>query len=74
MSFINYWIILEPLSPIVKGTAANPNAVAYQLHDDKTNNTISFVKLSNDLLHLLDKDKRLMIGNAAWSYTLSRKQ
>jgi hypothetical protein len=59
---------------IVKGTAANPNAVVYQLHDEKTNNTISFIKLSNNLLHLLDVDKRLMIGSAAWIYTLNRKQ
>jgi hypothetical protein len=59
---------------IVKGTAANPGAVVYQLHDDRTMNTISFVKLSDDLLHLLDADKRLMIGSAAWSYTLNRKQ
>jgi len=59
---------------IVKGIPANPHAVVYQLHNDKTNNSISFLKLNNDLLHLLDADKRLMIGSAAWSYTFNRKQ
>lgn len=43
-----------------------------ELRDRKTNKTVSFLKLSDDLLHLLDSDQRLMIGNAAWSYTLSR--
>ena len=57
---------------ISKGTRSNPNAIVYQLNDTKTNKTISFLKLSDDLLHLLDSDKRLMIGSAAWSYTLNR--
>lgn len=59
---------------IVKGIATNPNAMVYQLQDDKTDNTISFVKLSDDILHLLDEDNHLMIGSAAWSYTFNRKQ
>lgn len=57
---------------IIKGTNENPNAVIYQLMDNKTNKTISFLRLNNDLLHLLDNDQRLMIGSAAWSYTLNR--
>jgi len=57
---------------IIKGTALNPNAIVYRLNDNKTNKTISFLKLNDDLLHLLDSDQRLMIGTAAWSYTLNR--
>jgi hypothetical protein len=57
---------------ISNGTAADPNAVIYRLNDDKTNRTISFLKLNDDLLHLLDSDQRLMTGNAAWSYTMNR--
>ena len=57
---------------IVKGTGSNPNAIVYLLHDTKTNKTVSFLKLSDDLLHLLDNDQHLMIGSAAWSYTLNR--
>ena len=57
---------------IHKGTPSNPGAIIYQLTDDKTNKTISFLKLGDDLLHLLDDHQRLMIGTAAWSYTLNR--
>lgn len=32
-----------------------------------------FQKLDDRLLHLLDADGKLMIGHAAWSYTLNRK-
>ena len=57
---------------IVKGTGSNPNTIVYRLDDNKTNKTISFIKLNDDLLHLLDRDQHLMIGSAAWSYTLNR--
>ncbi len=57
---------------IIKGTGSNLNAIVYRLNDNKTNKTISFLKLNDDLLHLLDSDQRLMIGSAAWSYTLNR--
>lgn len=63
---------LEGKWKIVKGTASKRQAIIYQLHDNKTNQTISFLKLNDDLLHLLDGDQRLMIGSAAWSYTLNR--
>ncbi|HMF72174.1 MAG TPA: hypothetical protein VK616_11910 [Flavitalea sp.] len=56
---------------IIEKTPPHPNAIIYRLNDDKTNKTISFLKLSDHLLHLLDSDGRLMIGSAAWSYTLS---
>jgi hypothetical protein len=57
---------------IDKGTPSDPHAIVYRLHDSKTNTTISFLKLNDNLLHLLDSDQRLMIGTAAWSYTLNR--
>jgi hypothetical protein len=57
---------------ISKGIPADPDAVIYCLRDDKTNQTICFLKLSDNLLHLLDSERRLMIGSAAWSYTLNR--
>jgi hypothetical protein len=57
---------------IVKGTASDRNAIVYQLHDMEANKTISFVKLNDNLLHVLDSEQHLMIGSAAWSYTLNR--
>jgi len=65
-------IELEGQWTIIKGTASKPRAIIYQLHDPETNQTISFLKLNDNLLHLLDSDQRLMIGSAAWSYTLNR--
>jgi hypothetical protein len=49
------------------------NRVVYQLNQDTPKTSLSFVKLDDNLLHLLDRQGKLMIGNAAWSYTLNRK-
>ena len=57
---------------IARGTKANPDAVLYQLNPDKPGIMISLVKLSDHLLHVLDHDGKLMIGNEFWSYTLTR--
>src|SRR4030095_8213814 len=34
--------------------------------------TVSFLKLNENVLHLLDANKNLMVGNGAWGYTLNR--
>jgi len=34
--------------------------------------SLSFLKLNENVLHLLDRGKNLMVGNGAWSYTLNR--
>ncbi|HEV8505764.1 MAG TPA: hypothetical protein VGQ53_10205 [Chitinophagaceae bacterium] len=34
--------------------------------------SLSFLKLNENVLHLLDAGKNLMVGNGAWSYTLNR--
>lgn len=59
---------------VSKGTATDPEATVYTLDPDKSTTSIQFVKLNDQLLHLLDKSKRLMIGSPAWSYTLNAKQ
>lgn len=55
-----------------KGMPGNTQATLYRLTDSATGKIISLIKLSDDLLHLLDDDSHLMIGTAAWSYTLNR--
>ncbi|GAB4025822.1 copper resistance protein NlpE N-terminal domain-containing protein [Spirosoma gilvum] len=45
----------------------------YRLNPDTPEQVISFAKLDDRLLHLLDSQGKLMIGHAAWSYTLNRK-
>ena len=57
---------------MVKGTKADPEAEVYQLYSDDSQVAVSFVKISEDILHVLNRDQTLMVGNAAWSYTLNR--
>ena len=57
---------------ISKGTNKNPAAVVYQLDPDKPSISISFIKLSDGILHLLDMEKRLLVGNAGYSFTLNK--
>jgi hypothetical protein len=57
---------------IVRGTTSNPNATLYQLNPDKPALTLSLLKLHDNLLHVLDQEGRLMIGNEFFSYTLNR--
>jgi hypothetical protein len=57
---------------IVRGTKTNPDAIFYQLNPDKPGMDLSFLKLSDNLLHIVDKNKKLMIGNEFFSYTLNR--
>jgi hypothetical protein len=65
-------IAMEGTWSVVKGTQADPGAVVYQLNSDQLQPAVSFLKLNEDLLHLLTSEKTLMVGNAAWSYTLNR--
>ena len=57
---------------IVRGTKTNPDAVFYQLNPDKPGMDLSFLKLNGNLLHIVDQNKKLMIGNEFHSYTLNR--
>jgi hypothetical protein len=47
-------------------------AVVYTLNPENSPVSLSFLRPDTNLLHLLDGDRRLMIGNGAWSYTLNR--
>lgn len=57
---------------ITKGIKTNPTAVVYQLTNDKQGDNVLLLKLTDDLLHVLDSDRKLMIGNPGWSYTLNK--
>lgn len=54
----------------LKGTNANASVV-YRLSDASSGRSAAFARIGDNLLHLLNDDKRLAIGNASWSYTLS---
>ena len=57
---------------ITKGVKADPNATVYQLDPDDARLTISFQLVDANVIHLLDRDSSMTIGNAAQSFTLSR--
>ena len=57
---------------IVRDTKTYPNFEVYRLESDKPVTSITFLKLSDKLIHILDNKGGLMIGNESWSYTLSR--
>lgn len=61
---------LEGKWTIKKGTKTNTDAIVYQL--EAGDQHISFLQLSNNLLHLLDNEDKLMIGTPGWSFTLNR--
>jgi len=56
-----------------RGSKANSNALVYRIHRDGAKTPLRLVKASNHLLHFLNEDKTLKIGNPGWSYTLNRK-
>lgn len=41
---------------------------------EHSNKTLVIAELNNDLLHLLDNNKNLLVGTAGWSYTLSNEK
>ena len=59
---------------ILQGTKTNPGAIVYRLNPDKPKISVSLLMMSNDLLHILDEEGRLMIGDEFFSYTLNKVQ
>lgn len=57
---------------IGKGSKINSDAVVYQLNPDKPEISLSFVKMDENVIHLLYSDKSLMIGNSGYSYTFNK--
>jgi len=59
---------------IVQGTKANPKAVVIQLDPDSPTKNIFLLKADQHVLFFLDKERRLMVGNENFSYTLYRTE
>jgi hypothetical protein len=57
---------------VVRVTETGPGKTIYQLDPDKPSESVSFLKLDHNLIHLLDRGGSLLVGNAGWSYTLNR--
>ena len=54
-----------------KGRAYDPQATVLQLHADKTQ-SIAFAVVDQNVLHLLDPNQRLTIGDSGASYTINK--
>jgi len=52
---------------MAKGAKFNPGAMVYEL-----DGWLSLFKVDENLLHVLNPDRSLMVGNGGWSYTLNR--
>lgn len=56
---------------IGRGTAADPTAIVYTLHYD-AGRKLNLLRADENVLLLLGPDLTLLVGDASWSYTLSR--
>lgn len=65
-------IVMEGNWAIAKGTKEDPGALIYQLYSKESRPAVSFLKMAEDILHVLSEDQTLLVGNPAWSYTLNR--
>jgi hypothetical protein len=54
-----------------KGRSGDPNGIVVQLDADKPN-SIGFALIDQNILHLLDTNRNLAVGDSGASYTLSR--
>lgn len=57
---------------LAAGTKNDPEAAIYQIDPDDPQTTISFLRVNEDLIHVLDREQAMLVGNGAWSYTLNR--
>jgi hypothetical protein len=67
-------ITLEGTWRTARGTKSDAQAVVYELSTDGDDpkRTASLVQIGDHVLHLLDNERRLLIGNSGWSYSLNR--
>jgi hypothetical protein len=57
---------------IVKGTKSDPDAIVYRLEAPDSKADLSFLKLDENVLYVLDREGKPLVGNAHFSYTLNR--
>jgi len=55
------------------GTNAAPASKAYRMHGPNGAGSLALARVSEHLIHFLEDDQSLKLGNSGWSYTLNRK-
>ena len=56
------------------GTQADRERPVYQLSSTDARHRLLLARIDENLLHVLGEDRRLMVGNDGWSYTLNRRR
>ena len=59
---------------LVNGTHTHPEALLIQLDVNEPTKTISFFVADDNVMFLMDKKERLLVGNDDFSFTLNRRQ
>jgi hypothetical protein len=65
-------IVMKGKWMMTTGTRDDREAVIYQMNIGDSQTALSFLKLNDDLLHVLNSERALLVGNGAWSYILNR--
>jgi hypothetical protein len=65
-------VSMEGKWTITTGTESDPDATVYQINPDDPQKMVSFLKVNENLIHVLSREKTMLVGNGAWSYTLDR--
>lgn len=56
---------------VSKGAEKDSQATVIRLSTDDPQTSVSFLKINDSLIHVLDANKKMMVGNGGWSYTLN---
>ena len=67
-------IVMEGSWTITTGIKSDSEETVYELNANDSQTTVPFLKVSDDLIHILSSEKTLLVGNGAWSYTLNRME
>ena len=54
------------------GSAGDLHGTVYHLQATDPARSLSLIKIDDNLLHILNDDGHLLVGNDSWSYTLNR--
>lgn len=57
---------------IARGTATNPDAVVYRLRDDSGETVLELQRADSNVLLIMGRDRKVLVGDASWSYVLNR--
>ena len=58
---------------VIYGAEIDPQAIVYQLIPDEPGEPIYLLKGDDNVLFFLDRQKKLLVGNDEFSYTLNRR-